>query len=235
MSKLLVANWKANPETLAEATRLAKNIDYTGVVIAPPFPFLDGVRKVIRKAKLAAQDAFWADGPYTGEVSVNQLKKLGVRYAIIGHSERRRNLNEIDAIVNKKVKAALDNGIRPILCVGEGPELHKGRDPSKALGFIDNQLKLDLHGIRNPKEVIIAYEPIWAIGTGDSDSTEHLSRVAALIRKRLGDVSILYGGSVNPDDADRFMSLAGISGALIGGASLKPNEFKKIILISKRY
>ncbi|MCL4405174.1 MAG: triose-phosphate isomerase [Patescibacteria group bacterium] len=235
MIKLLVANWKANPETLTEAVRLAKNIDYTGVVIAPPFPFLDGVRKVIHKAKLAAQNVFWSDGPYTGEVSANQLKKLGVRYAIIGHSERRRNLNEIDAIINKKVTAALNNSIKPILCVGEGPELHKSGDHSKVLRFIDNQLKLDLHGIRNPRGVIIAYEPIWAIGTGNSDSTEHVSKVVALIKERLGSVSILYGGSVNPNNADKFMSIAGISGALIGGASLKSSEFKKIISISKRY
>jgi triosephosphate isomerase (TIM) len=231
MTKLLIANWKANPKTLTDAVKLAKGIDHARVVIAPPFPFLRGVSKTVHKAKLGAQDAFWSDGPYTGEVSVNQLKKLGVKYVILGHSERRRDLNETDAIINRKLRSVLDQDLVPILCVGEGPEFR--RNPEGAVKFISTQLKLDLFGVRNLKKLIIAYEPIWAIGTGLSDSPEHTSRVAKTIKKWLGRVPVIYGGSINGENAHRFMSLPDISGALVGGASLKPIEFKKIIKSSQ--
>lgn len=231
MIKLLIANWKANPKSSSDAIKLAKGIDYPNVVIAPPFPFLNDVRKVIRKAKLGAQDAFWADGPYTGEVSVSQLKKLGVKYVILGHSERRKNLNETDAIINRKLISVMDGGLIPVLCVGEGPEFR--RNPEGAIKFISAQLKSDLSGVYNFKNLIVAYEPIWAIGTGLSDSPEHTSRVAGVIRSRLGPVKVLYGGSVNAGNAEKFLSNPEISGALIGGASLKAVEFKKIVKISR--
>jgi triosephosphate isomerase len=231
MTKLLIANWKANPKTSSDAVKLAKGIDHAGVVIAPPFPFLADVRNVIHKAKLGAQDAFWSDGPYTGEVSVSQLKKLGVKYVILGHSERRKNLNETDAIINRKLVSVLDGGLTPVLCVGEGSEFKTNQE--EAIKFINTQLRLDLFGLRNFEKIIVAYEPIWAIGTGFSDSPEHTSRVARVIRSRLGPVKVLYGGSVNAGNADRFLSNPDISGALIGGASLKSAEFNKIIKVSR--
>jgi triosephosphate isomerase len=231
MNKLLVANWKANPKTRAEALKLARGIDHEGVVIAPPFPFLEDVNRVIHKAKLGAQDAFWLDGPYTGEVSVDQLKKLGVKYVILGHSERRKTLNETDAIVNLKLKSAIDEGLIPVLCVGEGYEFRK--DPEGAMKFINAQLRLDLFGIHDFKRLIVAYEPIWAIGTGLSDSPEHASNIAKAIKGWVGKVPVLYGGSVNGSNAGKFLSLPEISGALVGGASLKPAEFKKIVKASQ--
>ncbi len=227
MAKLVIANWKSNPKTSADAKKLARSTDHIGVVIAPPFPFLSEVGDVVRKSDLGAQDAFWSDGPYTGEVSVNQLKGLGVKYVILGHSERRRNLGETDAMINRKLKAVLGCGLFPVLCVGEGPEFR--RAPKGAASFINNQLKLGLSGVRNVKKLIVAYEPIWAIGTGLSDSPKDAARVAVMIRGRLGNVPVLYGGSVNGGNVAEFMSLPEISGALVGGASLKAAEFKKII------
>jgi triosephosphate isomerase len=230
MAKILIANWKASPKTLAEAAKLARAIDAPNVVVAPPFPFLEEVRKTVRRGMLGAQDVFWTDGPYTGEISAGQLKKLGVKYVIVGHSERRRHLGESDLIINRKLKAAMAAGLKVVLCVGEGPEYHCNAKAAKS--FVRGQLRKDLVGIRNRnlgiRNLIVAYEPVWAIGTGLADSPKHAAKMAKSIKSFI-NARVLYGGSVTSKNAARFLSLPEISGALVGGASLNAGEFKKII------
>jgi len=231
MKKLIVANWKSNPNSLKKAEKLALAEDYEDVAIAPPFPYLEKVGSVLRNASLVAQDVFWEDGgAYTGEVSVSQLKDLGVKYVIVGHSERRTHLGETDRMINKKVKAALESGMEVILCVGEHLETRK-EGIQAAKNFIAGQLKVDLAGVKKhySKKVIVAYEPIWAVGTGTPDIPEEAAEIAAYI-KNLVDISgVIYGGSVNAKNAHEFLSQNDIDGALPGGASLKPREFKGII------
>jgi triosephosphate isomerase (TIM) len=249
MSKLLVANWKLNPQTEREAVALARAEDAKGVVICPPFPFLSVVKKAVRHASLGAQDVFW-DGPpagggaYTGGVSPVMLKKLGVEYVIIGHSERRA-LGETDAAVNKKVKAALAVGLKVILCVGEPAPVRK-KGIAAAQKFVAKQLKADLAGIKltskRANELTIAYEPIWAISTSRSaksrdnaDTPESVVAMAAFIKNLLHSTfyilhsSILYGGSVTSRNVRDFLYYKELNGALVGGASLQAGEFKKII------
>ena len=231
MEKLIVANWKSNPASIKKAEKLALAEDYDGVVIAPPFPYLSAVGALLKNASLAAQDVFWEDGgAYTGEVSISQLKDLGVKYVILGHSERREHMGETDKMINKKAKAALESGIEVILCVGEHLEVRK-EGIQAAKKFITGQLKADLEGVkkRYSKKVIVAYEPIWAIGTGASDIPEEAAEVSVYIKNLSGVSRVLYGGSVNAKNAKNFLSEEDIDGALVGGASLKPHEFKSII------
>ena len=244
--KLVVANWKLNPETEGGAIGLARLVDAKNVVIAPPLVFLSVIKKVLKKAKLGAQDVFWEEkGAYTGEVSSTQLKNIGVKYIIIGHSERRA-LGETDETINKKLKAALVTGLIPILCVGEPIRREKGKeDRGKRTGqYIKNQLKKDLKGLSSfhssPSSLIIAYEPIWAIGTGESDSPENAARTAYFIKNFSLSTfhfspKVLYGGSVNAQNAKQFLEKKEIDGFLVGGASLKPEEFKKIIKLISNF
>src|SRR3989344_8370843 len=142
MNKLIIANWKMNPTSLKEAEKLAQESDVEGLVICPPFLFLEEVSKIIKKAKLGAQDCFWEEkGAYTGEISPKELKSLGVEYVIIGHSERRQNLGETDEIVAKKIKAAVEEGLTPILCVGE---TRAERDAGKTKEVVERELKVGL-------------------------------------------------------------------------------------------
>ncbi len=234
--KLLVANWKANPKSLTEAVRLARQTDAPNVVVAPPFPFLHSVGGVLRRSALGAQDVFWSDGPYTGEVSTNQLKRLGVRYVIIGHSERRRYLAESDKVINKKVVAALKAGLKVILCVGEG----RHENIRRAEDFVKTQIRSDLAGIRGrmSSKLAIAYEPIWAIGTGRADSPQQAGSMAKFIKKtcknyiHIKNIPVLYGGSINSNNASSFLSSTYLDGGLVGGVSLKPVEFRKLIELS---
>ncbi len=238
MDKIIVANWKANPNTTKQAVALAKALDKRGVVVAPPYPFLEQVGRVLKKATLGAQDVFWADsGPYTGEVSLKQLKSLKVKYVILGHSERRKYLGETDELINKKVKAALKMGFKVILCVGEW----KRKSLSSAKSFVKNQLRRDLRGTNKlgsypANKLIIAYEPVWAISTGraGADKPEDAVEMAKFIKQLLVvshklSVKVLYGGSVNAKNAYSFLKHKEIEGALVGGASLKPKEFRKVI------
>ncbi len=244
MKKLIVANWKSNPSTLTEAVGLAKGSDFKDVVVAPPYLYLAKIGQTIGRASLGAQDVFWQDGgPYTGEVSVSQLKNLRVRYVIIGHSERRRHLGETDEMINKKVKLALGGGLKVILCVGEDwPIRRKGVSATKK--FVAGQLKKDLAGIRSAsrrtkiRNLAIAYEPVWAISTskgGRADTPKDAAQIITLIRHVLylqfaiRNLPILYGGSVTPKNAKSFLSQPEIDGALVGGASLNPESFKAII------
>jgi len=246
MKPLIVANWKANPAALKDAISLARTIErgilpYQNieVVIAPPFPFLLAVGKVLKKIRVGAQNTFWEDiGPYTGEVSWRQLKNCGVRYVIIGHSERRIHLGETDEMVNKKVKAVLANNLIPILCIGE-----RERRDKEIPEIVGEQLKNALRGVKRPlvKNLVVAYEPIWAISTmpgARPDSPDDVFRAALFIRKNLADlygrrsvdsVRIIYGGSVNATNIGFFLSEGKMEGALVGGASLDPQEFIKIV------
>ena len=188
--------------------------------------------------KIGAQNMHFAEnGAYTGEVSGKMLKSIGVEYVIIGHSERRQYFNETDESVNKKIKAAFENELKPIVCVGETLE---EREAGKTVEIITNQTRLALEGLRKEqvKNTIIAYEPIWAIGTGKTATSEDANNSIISIREEIKniygeDVSeaviIQYGGSVKSSNAKELFSTSDIDGGLVGGASLKPDEFSKIV------
>ncbi|MBI3589261.1 MAG: triose-phosphate isomerase [Candidatus Liptonbacteria bacterium] len=247
MNKLIVANWKMNPSSESEAIQLAKASDEKGVVVCPPFPFLGAVKNALRKADLGAQDVFWQNpipgGAFTGEVSISMLKKIGASYVILGHSERRNYLGETDEIINQKVKSALAFGLKVILCVGESLSTRR-EGLSQAESFVKNQITKDLKGIPSSvissKSLVIAYEPIWAIGTGKADKPEDSASMAAYIKDFLKPKTsnlkpnVLYGGSVTSLNAARIFEHQEIDGALVGGASLKTEEFKKIIKIASK-
>ncbi len=244
-----------NPESVTDAISLAKETEKgipkslkAEVVIAPPFPFLAAAKKVIKRAELGAQDDFWEfKGARTGEVSPTMLKNSGVKYVIVGHSERRA-LGETDEMINKKIEATLKAGLKPILCVGEPSERGltrtlRGftRNYEMAKNYIRNQLEKDLKNISNLKRrtsnIIVAYEPIWAIGTGKpdkpEDSLEMIRFIKGILSSKFGVRSsiVLYGGSVNSQNARSFLQYKEIDGALVGGASLNAKEFSKIVVI----
>jgi triosephosphate isomerase len=213
MKPLIVANWKMNPQTLAEAKALfggVKKIKKAKVVVCPPFVYL----AVLRAG--GAQDVFWENsGAYTGEISPLMLKGMGVEYVVIGHSERRKYFRETDATVNKKVRAALAVRLRPILCLDKIA-----------------QIKPALKGIskKQLKRLVVAYEPLFAIGTGKPCSLAKARKMYLAIRKILGSQTpILYGGSVNAQNAKGYLQEAGFQGLLVGGASLKVKGFIDII------
>jgi len=245
IKKIIIANWKMNPQTAEEtlrlvkgilAQRLSKNIE---LIIAPPFVYLDLVKKNCGKEiKLAAQNISWAErGAYTGEISSLMVKNLGCNYVIIGHSERRHKMGETDETINLKLKAAFKVGLVPVLAIGEK---ESNDDINKVL---TQQIKSALEGIgvSEISRLIIAYEPVWAIstsGTGMVDTPDHALSAALLIRKIMGnlygsewaaDFPVLYGGSVTSGNAYDFVAQSGISGALVGGASLELQDFIKII------
>ncbi len=242
MKKILIANWKMHPTTEVEARKLAKAADAEGVIVCPPFPFLSAVAKVIRKAQLGAQDVFWeSEGAFTGEVSAGELKSLKVAAVIIGHSERRMHLGETDEQIAKKVGMALADGITPIVCVGETAG---ERDQGLTNEVVGRQLRAAFSQIpagadteRPP--IYIAYEPIWAISTNKvgaaapDESPEDVARMVdymqGIVRGLPIEPMFLYGGSVREDNLRSFLACPGVSGALVGGASLKPAEFKKMI------
>jgi triosephosphate isomerase len=245
--KIIVGNWKMNPRSLKEAEKLftdvAKNISAikkTEIVICPPFLYLEKLKKISKKINLGAQDAFPGDvGAFTGEVSAEMLYNIGVKYVILGHSERRA-LGENNNDVNKKVKSALVAGLRPILCVGE-----KARDVDhNYFNLVKTQIEECLSGIskNSINKIIVAYEPVWAISStiDRKDATADDSReMAIFIRKILFDkfgtetsrVRIIYGGSVNEKDAEEFLQNGGVDGLLPGRASLDAKKFLKIIKI----
>ncbi len=257
MRPLIVANWKCNPQTLAEAKKLflavskgAKKTKAT-VAICPPFVFIPGL-SVIRKdpVELGAQDAFFQEGAFTSQISVSMLKQFGCKYAIIGHSEKRA-LGETDEMINKKIKAVISAGLFPILCIGESG---RERKEGKTEEVLERQLGLDLKDISKFKiqpariatqsvaggnsKLTIAYEPLWAIGTGNACDLDKAKEVKALIKKNLvglygkinaQKIRIIYGGSTNPDNALGFIKEAGMDGLLPGGASLDPKKFIAIL------
>jgi len=225
MKKLIVANWKLNPPTLKEAQKLACDIVVTAknkVVLCPPAVFLSQ----IDFPALGAQDCFWQErGAYTGQISPLQLKSLGVKYCIIGHSEKRA-VGESDEMVNAKLKALLKNKIIPILCVGFGTTVEQ--DDLEATDVLKQQLDIDLAGV-DPSKVIVAYEPVWAIGTGHNATPEHAEKIGIFIKSKYGASKVLYGGSVNPFNAKGFLQQRNVDGLLVGGASLIASQFNQII------
>jgi len=245
MKILVIANWKMNPQSLTEAKQLfnlvkrgVKNIKKVEVVICPPFVFLSNIQYLTLSIKLGAQDCFWGkEGAYTGEVSPRMLKNLGCQYVIIGHSERRRYFGETDEIINKKLKAVLETKINPILCIGETQE---ERGQGKTESVLRNQITSDLKGVSALKfsKITIAYEPVWAVGTGNPCSVEEAQKIGLLIRKIISGIynralsknlRILYGGSVNSKNAADYIKEANLQGLLVGGASLVAEEFIKIV------
>lgn len=242
MKKIIVANWKMNPATPKQAIQLfrdtesaAKGVKKAKIVIAAPFIFIP-LFKRSRFIDLGAQDAFWRDsGPYTGEISGRMLKAAGVRYVVVGHSERREHLAETDFMINKKVKATLNAGLKVVLCVGE-----RDRKDENFHRFVRNELNEDLKGIskKRAQNLVIAYEPIWAIGTGKTVKPQDLFEMVTYIRRSLLEIfgqstlrhiPVLYGGSVNGANTHNFLEVDGVGGLLVGGASLSAKEFTRII------
>lgn len=239
MKTLIIGNWKMNPQAPAKAKLLfdsikrgIKDVKNVEAVICPPFVYLANLQQTTNNLQLGAQDCYWEEeGAFTGEISPLMLKNLGVKYVIIGHSERRRYLNETDEIINKKLKAALKQKLKPILCIGE---IEKERKAGKTLDVLKRQLKYDLKSIFNFKSNIlnltIAYEPVWAIGTGKACGISEAKEINLFIRKTVGNSPrIIYGGSVNSQNARSFILEAKFQGLLPGSASLNPQEFIGII------
>ena len=234
--KVVAGNWKMNT-TLKEGEELIKalvSVDAKGaeVIIAPPFTQLDRVGSHMEKTdfKLAAQnlseDSF---GAHTGEIAGEMLKDMGCRYVIIGHSEC-RGRGETDEVIQKKIARAMEVGLTPIICFGEDEEVYNS---GKRMDFLKNQVHSALESVKD-EEFLLAYEPIWAIGTGKTASAEDANEVVAEIRSELPenrreDVRILYGGSVKADNVAGFLKAGEIDGVLVGGASLKADSFKGII------
>ncbi len=243
---IIAGNWKMHgtrSEAEALGRALAGRVGRTPgreVVIAPPFTALAVVAQAVAGTdiRLAGQNAHWEPkGAFTGEISVAMLREAGCSHVIIGHSERRQHFGETNETVNKRVKAALDGGLTPIMCVGETLE---EREADATLAIINRQIASGLSG-RTPEETarcVIAYEPVWAIGTGRTATPAQAQEVHAAIRRHLaaaaGDevaaaIRILYGGSVKPDNIDALMAQPDIDGALVGGASLDAAQFTRIV------
>ena len=240
--RLVVGNWKMNPPNIADAVELARAVAAVpharvAVGVAPPAIALAAVADALRGTDVAvyAQDVHWEErGAFTGQIAVSMLRGLASG-AIVGHSEVRRDLCDDDARVAKKVARAAESNLRPLLCVGESAAEH---DAGQAIAVVARQIELDLAGAarRGLERLVVAYEPIWAIGTGNPATGEHASAAARAIRaalKRAGldadAVPVLYGGSVNARSVAEFAAAEGIDGALVGGASLDPDEFAAIV------
>jgi triosephosphate isomerase len=243
---LIAGNWKMHT-TIASATELARGVTEAAadlvdrqVMLAPPFTALAAVAEVIRDSGiiLASQNLCWApQGAFTGEISPLMLKDVGGSMAILGHSERRHLFGETDELINRRVAGALTHDITPVLCLGE----HLAdREADRTMAVLEQQLRKGLTEITlaDPHRLVVAYEPVWAIGTGRTASASQAQEVHAFIRRQLGElfekniasqIRILYGGSVNPDNIDTLMSQEDIDGALVGGAALHPDSFSRII------
>ncbi|NMG05838.1 triose-phosphate isomerase [Brasilonema sp. UFV-L1] len=238
MRKIVIAgNWKMF-KTQAESLEFLKgflpSLDETPqgreVVLCVPFTDLNVLSKSLHgsRVQLGAQNIHWEEsGAYTGEISGPMLQEIGVRYVIVGHSERRQYFGETDHTVNLRLKAAQWFGFTPILCVGETKQQ---RDALETESLIISQLEKDLVDI-DQQNLVIAYEPIWAIGTGDTCEAKEANRVIGLIRSQLSnpDVPIQYGGSVKPNNIDEIMAQSEIDGVLVGGASLEPASFARLV------
>ncbi len=247
---VIAGNWKLCKRT-ADALDLVKSLSSlisdvkdVQIVVAPSFTVLTAVHEALSGARisLAGQDCFWCeDGAFTGEVSPGMLIDAGCSHVIIGHSERRQYFGETDDTVNRKVKAALKAGLIPIACIGETLQ---EREVGDTLPVLERQLRSGLAGIpeSDAEKLIIAYEPVWAIGTGRTASDEQAQEVHAFVRSLLeqiyhpdsaGRMRILYGGSVKPDNIRGLMSCPDIDGALVGGASLNAESFAAIVKYGK--
>ncbi len=247
--KVIAGNWKMNMlpnEAIDYIQNFAPMVENTDSEVILCVPYTDLFYCLLNaqgtNIKIGAQNMHWKEsGAYTGEVSAKMLKSIGVEYVIIGHSERREYFNETDETVNLKVKAAFENELKPIVCVGETLE---ERETGKTSEKITTQTRLALEGLTKEqvKNTIIAYEPIWAIGTGKTatseDANNSIKEIRAEIEKIYGkevseEVIIQYGGSVKSSNAKELFETSDIDGGLVGGASLKPDEFSKIVNYNK--
>lgn len=246
---LIVANWKMNMDNVTGFELMDDMLDQldtmeeVAVAICPPFPLLESFAELFDGTNLylGAQNMYWEDkGAYTGEVSGPMLKALGCDFVILGHSERRQYFGDTDETVRRKIEAALRNDLKPILCVGES--FSENQD-GQTLDVISRQVSIAFAGLDeiHAAEMVVAYEPIWAIGTGLAASGEGANDVIGAIRALIGDmhghevaqqVRILYGGSVNPDNIAQFIGQGEIDGALVGGASLDPEGFVRIVAVT---
>lgn len=254
MKKIIIANWKMNPPTFKEAqeifSRIKKElgrIKNLEVVVCPPFVYLSEFKKP-GQIKLGGQDCFWEEksGPFTGEISPAMLKNFDCSFVILGHSERRKHFGENYGQVNKKLKAALSAGLMPILCVGEETEERAAGRTEKT---ISNQINLALRNIDKAlleNGFIIVYEPVWAISTSkirhdcsSREINEAVRLIAGVLSQALGEkisrkIPILYGGNVNEANAKQYLNETKIQGFLVGGASLKPKSFAKLVKAAAR-
>ena len=243
---VIAGNWKMY-KTDKEAYELAsslrdslKDVDSIKVVLCPPYTALSSVKEGILGSNilLGAQNMHWEDeGAFTGEISPQMLLSLGCSFVILGHSERRMYFDETNEIINKKLKKALGAGLTPIVCVGEKLE---EREAGKTEEIVEDHIKGAFEGLsqEQAKEVVIAYEPVWAIGTGKTATPKQANDVHRFIREKLKDLYsrevsekkiILYGGSVKPENSNDLLCQDDIDGALVGGSSLKPDSFEKIV------
>ena len=250
-NKLIVANWKMNPLTSDEAEELSRatqvgahGLKGLEVVLCPPFPYLAAVNLQISIVRLGAQDCFYEQkGAYTGAVSPAMLKDIGCEYVIIGHSERKQYFGETDEIINKKIKAALKAGLKVVLCIGEDTRDSfdsRGRWTHELDPKVKEQLVGALLGIKKSQisNVVIAYEPVWAIGTGNPANPDDVLSAKIFIRKILSNlygrkeadkVRVLYGGSTDRKNAVSFIKDGNADGLLVGGASLDAEEFVEML------
>ena len=232
-TNLIIGNWKMN-KTPSEAEELARAITgsvkktRTEIVLCPSFVCLDKVGSVLKKSNvlLGSQNLhFEKSGAFTGEVSADMLKDLGVKYVLVGHSERRQFFFEDDAIVAKKAKMAVENGLTAVICVGETKD---ERDSGDTFDVIKRQVEVAIRGLHKDS-FVIAYEPVWAIGTGVVATVEQAEEACKFIKGIVGNsVKLLYGGSMNGQNASKLLAMPSIDGGLIGGASLKVEEFLSI-------
>ncbi len=247
---LVAANWKMF-KTVAEAvayvrefTGLVSGMDDVDIVVAPPFTAVHAAAEAARGSRVAVagQDLYWeAEGAFTGEVSAAMLREAGARFVVIGHSERRTKFGETNDQVNRKVKAAMAGGLTPIVCIGETLDEREGRE---TLRVLDRQIRAGFDGLSANQiaTLAVAYEPVWAIGTGRNATSAQAQEAHAHIRGRLGEwfgaeagdaCRILYGGSVKPANTKELVSQADVDGALVGGASLDPKAFAEIVAGSR--
>ena len=249
MKNIIIGNWKMNPNSQKEAEEIFEAIKSgvrgitSEVVICPPYVYLPLLKGLV----LGAQDCFWEEkGTYTGEISAVMLKDLGVEYAIIGHSERRKYFSETNETVNKKIKAVLASGLNPIMCIGENFEQ---KESGETENILKEQLSAGLEGIPELREnFTIAYEPVWAISGGDPYKTKELptpekvekinsyirSLLAGIYGQKISDgVRIIYGGSSNAGNAKDYLEKAKVQGFLVGGASLKPEDFSQMAKLAQ--
>lgn len=244
--KIIAGNWKMNND-LNESQNLVSGIinglgsdDKCDVIICPPFTSLNDVNSLVKntQVKLGAQNMFYEDsGAYTGEISVSMLKSVGCEFVILGHSERRAIFGETDEIINKKIKKAIESGLKAIFCIGETLSQRENGETNDVVRIQVIRGLQDISG-QDLKNIVIAYEPIWAIGTGKTATPEQAQEVHSFIRDLIKEnysnesaeeLIIQYGGSVKPDNAVTLLSQTDIDGALVGGACLKADSFLSII------
>jgi triosephosphate isomerase len=243
---IIAGNWKMNKdvkETIALVNDIKRDVfsvENVEIVICPPFTNLSDAGEMLIESNIAlgAQNCYWEkEGAFTGEVSVDMIKSVGCRYVIIGHSERRQYFGETDETVNLRVKAAIEGGLIPIMCIGE---ILDQREAGKTLDVVRTQITDGLKGFDEEllDTLVIAYEPVWAIGTGKTATPDQAQEVHSFIRGLLGELfsesfsnsrRILYGGSVKPDNIEELMRKEDVDGGLVGGASLKAESFNALV------